>query len=175
SLDQIAGFGRASQRAMQLDFDRAAQFGRNLEQAASRREVDTQLAQLNAVPLISGFPSWEAPILVAMRKERFERFIESISKTLHRGGRNVCTASALKQGCQVVLAQELLRHLIVLFLTLQHLVVDVERLVQAQIQTTALFSVWIQAVLIRSHTFSYSTLKGRVQPPFWSKAAGYPL
>jgi hypothetical protein len=47
--------------------------------------------------------------------------------------------------------QERARLLIVLFLALKHLVVDVARLDQARRETTALFSVWVQAKLICSH------------------------
>jgi hypothetical protein len=106
-----------------------------------------------------------------MGKERFQRFVQSVSKRLDSGGRNVCATTTLKQGRQVILAQELLCLLIVLFLARQHLVVEQARLVQTRIQAAALFSVWVQAVRIRSHTFSYTRLRARVQHLFWAKAA----
>jgi hypothetical protein len=170
SLDQIARPGRAGQTPMHFDLDRTAQFGRNLEQAASGHKVDTQLAQLDTVPLIAALKAWKAPVLVTMSKKGFQRFVQPLSKTLDSGGRNVCAAATLEQGRQVVLAQKLARLRIVLLLALQHLVIQQARFVQARIQTAALIAVWVQAILIRSHSYTYSTLKVRVQHLFWAKA-----
>ena len=171
SFDQITGLRRTSQRTMHLDLDRAAQFSWNLEQAASGYEVDPQLAQLDGVPLVAALEAREAPILVTMGKKGFERFVQSVGKTLDGRGRNVCATTTLEQRGQVVLGQELAHLLIVRALTLQHLVVDVARFVETSIQAAALLSVWVQAILIGSHAFNYTRLKPRVQHPSWAKAA----
>jgi hypothetical protein len=154
-----------------LDLDSRTKFGRNLEHAASGREVDTQLAQLNAVPLIATLEAREAPFLISMDKERFQSFGKPLGKALDGRGRNVCATTPLKQRGQVVLAQELARLRIVLLLALQHLVVDMARLRKARIQAAALLSVWVQAILIRSHSFNSIRIKVRVQHLFWTEAA----
>jgi len=47
----------------------------------------------------------------------------------------------------------------------------VARLSKARIQAAALVSVWVQTILIRSHTLNYIRFKARVEHLFWAKAA----
>jgi hypothetical protein len=133
------------------------------------------LPQLDAVPGSAALEPREAPFLISMGKERFHCFGKPLGKALDGRGRNVCAPTPLEQRSQVVLAQKLAGLLIVRAFALQHFVVQLARFIQARIQTAALFSVWVQAKLIRSHTFSYIRLKSRLQHVFWAKAAGYPL
>jgi hypothetical protein len=93
-------------------------------------------------------------------------FVQPIGKALDSRGRNVARATPLEQRGQIVLAQELAGLLIVLLLALQHLVVDVARVVQTRIQTSALVSVWVQAILIRSDIFNSTGLTKRVHHLF---------
>jgi len=86
-----------------------------------------------------------------MFQEGAERFGEPVGQALHRGCRNEQTAATFESCGEVVFSQERARLLVVLFFAVQHLVIELARLVQALIQATALISVRIEAKLVGSH------------------------
>jgi hypothetical protein len=160
SLDQITGLGCASHLAVALDLDRRTEFARKAQHTAIKPYVLAfgRLAQLDAMPLIGRPEAWKAPSIIFILQEVLKGLRETSGETLHRCGRNAGRATTSKSLVQIVAVQERACLRIVLFLALQHLVVEQARFVQTGIQATALFSVWVQAKLIRSHTPIYTRL-----------------
>ena len=125
-----------------------------------------KLAQVNAVPLLPAFEARKAPAVVFVCQEDSQGFIQPIRKALHRRSRNGCATPTLEQGSEIVLAQKAPSLGILLLLTLQHLVVDLARFVQALVQSTALFFIGIEAEFVRLHSSSYTRLGTEWRAPF---------
>src|SRR5262245_38151773 len=89
-LDQVTCLGRAFDLTMPLDFDGGAQFSWNAQQPTIKPNIlaSGELAQLDAMPLIATFETWEAPSFVPMAQKYFQGFVQSVGKCLHGGCRN---------------------------------------------------------------------------------------
>jgi len=154
--DQVSRLRSSFYRAMQLDFDRAAQLLGDGEVLAigSQREIGLVLSQLNGMPPIRLFEAWEAHIRKTEffgSEKAFEGLTQAIREHLYRRSRNVFPTTG-KLFVQIVFRREGPILLVTFLERREHLVVDVTRLAQALHQQLGLCLIRIDSVLERFHT-----------------------
>jgi len=130
--NKMHGLRRALDGTMQLDLEGFPKLSRHDELflVLVHRDIFAILPELDGVPLVALLEARETHFHSKRfaGKKTVERLGETISKHLYGRGWHVFTATALKQGRQIVLAGEGAFFLIVLFGDLKHLVIDEARL-----------------------------------------------
>ncbi len=155
--NKMSRLGRALYRTMQLDFQKQAQLGRNMQVLPICVQPHIAalriLAKLNAMPAVRGFEARKAAgqTLLFEGEIPSEGLIQSISQCLDRSGRHRVGATSLEAKVQVVLEEEFACLRILLLRGCQHLVVQAPRVFQADHQLLVLLLGWIETILIRSH------------------------
>src|SRR6266498_2782416 len=125
-LDQVARFRRPLEFTVALDLDRRAKLTRDTQMPTIKPSIlaSGELPQLDAMPLIRAFETWETPSFVAIATPSFQGFVESVGKCLHGGRRNIRAAATCVQLIQGIAIQKSAVFLVVLPFTLQHFVVQ---------------------------------------------------
>jgi hypothetical protein len=111
------------------------------------------LSQLDGMPAVWLLETRKPDIgdsIFLGRNKAFERFRQTISKHLHRGGRDMFPLP-FESGFQIILAWERPIMLILLFNGLKHAIVNDARLTQALHELGMLFRIHKESVLKRLH------------------------
>ena len=157
---EMSGLGGSLYRAMEFDFDGAAQLLGDIQVFSIGMQHDiTVVLGITVLPQLDGMPSigllearetYSRDVMLLGRKKSFERLTQTVGKHLNGGGGNMFTLP-LKSLFQVIFTWEGAILRILSLDGLQHLIIDVSRLDQALHEQVTLGFIWEEAVFVCPH------------------------